>query len=281
MTKCYESSALPSRILKTNFEDPGLREEQPLVHDVSGQHHDPIKSGTVHILSNPWDALSLGRREATRDARWRFCSWLFSLVWLVPPKKRKLSKVSQRYQGRSDVGGGLGCVCPPFVVSLCGSTSTLYPSNWSLSHLLALDLSRFVSVSPLLCLNWLSCVSPALVTEKEDQSNHSCSSCLWHPSSGSLRVLSSPSFSLTSVLHYSRNPALFSQVRPHGPLCTRGGKPVKDDAGANKKTRTKISKGNFHSRLSGKWRAVCIASSNSVIQNVQLGFSLVKLELAD
>ena len=69
MTKCYESSALPSRILKTNFEDQGLREEQPLVHDASRQHHDPIKSGTVHTLSNPWDALSLDRREATRDAR--------------------------------------------------------------------------------------------------------------------------------------------------------------------------------------------------------------------
>ena len=112
MTKCYESSALPSRILKTNFEDQGLREEQPLVHDASRQHHDPIKSGTVRTLSNPWDSLSLDRREATRDVRWRFCSWLFSLVWLVLPKKRKLSKVSQRYQGRSDVGGGLGCVCP-------------------------------------------------------------------------------------------------------------------------------------------------------------------------
>ena len=93
--------------------------------------------------------------------------------------------------------------------------------------------------------------------------------------------MSIPSFSLTSVLHYSRNPALFSQVRLRGLLCTRGGKPVKDDAGAKKKTRTKISKGDFRSQLSGKWRAVCIASSNSVIQNVPLGFSLVKLELAD
>ena len=78
------------------------------------------------MLSNLWNTLSSSRRKTTGDTRLRFSFWLFSLVWFVPPKKRKLSKVSQRYQGWSDLGGLLCvcvCVCVPFVILLCGSIS--------------------------------------------------------------------------------------------------------------------------------------------------------------
>ena len=70
-----------------------------------------LKVAPIPTLSNLWDTLSLDRRRTTGDTRWRFSFSLFSLVWFVPPKKRKLSKVSQRYQGSSALGGGLGCVC--------------------------------------------------------------------------------------------------------------------------------------------------------------------------
>ena len=51
--------------------------------------------------------------------------FLSLLLWFVPPKKRKLSQVSQRYKGWSDLGGSLGvcecvCVCVCVFVSLLG-----------------------------------------------------------------------------------------------------------------------------------------------------------------
>ena len=54
--------------IEDDFNDQGLKEEQPLVHDVLRQHNDPIKSVTIRILSNHWDTLSL-ERKSTRDTR--------------------------------------------------------------------------------------------------------------------------------------------------------------------------------------------------------------------
>lgn len=38
-----------------------------MVRGMSHQHKDPIKSGTIPILSNHWDTLRLDRRRTTRD----------------------------------------------------------------------------------------------------------------------------------------------------------------------------------------------------------------------
>ena len=128
-----------------------------------------LKVAPIPTLSNLWDTLSLDRRRTTGDTRWRFSFSLFSLVWFVPPKKRKLSKVSQRYQGSSALGGGLGCVC---VCTLSGFVMLIH------RQVVSLQLN-FVPVSgsrPLLfgvcfisTVYWLSCIFPALITEKEDQ----------------------------------------------------------------------------------------------------------------
>ena len=208
---------------------PWSSEEQPLVYNVSPQHSDPIKSGTIAIVSSHWDSLSLDRRKSTRDTRWKFCSWLFSLDWFVLPKKRKLSKVSQRYQWWFDLGGGLGCVwvCVHFVVLLCRSINSLCPSNSALLHLLALHhiLSYFVSISSLLCINWLMHFSCSCHRERINP-----------PAVGDLafdvraQARSEMSPFLLSVwfqfLHYFINPVLFSEVWKCVLICTRDGKQV-------------------------------------------------------
>ena len=115
------------------------------------------------------DTLSLDRRRTTGTTRWRLCSWLFSLVWFVLAKKRKLSKVSQRYQGWSDLGGGLGCVCVFSLGLLWWSISKFCPSSAALVRLLGLYL--FCWGYHIYCVLIDSCIFPALVTEKEDQPN--------------------------------------------------------------------------------------------------------------
>ena len=128
----------------------------------------PIRTLSIH-----WESLSLNRRKSTRDTRWRLCSWLFSLVWFVLLKKTKLWEVPQRYQGRSDLGGGhvcvcvCVCVCIVFLGFLCWSISKLCPSHATLLHLLALYL--FCLVYHLSCVLTDLCIFTALVTEKEDQ----------------------------------------------------------------------------------------------------------------
>ena len=111
----------------------------------------------IHILSNNWSPLTLCRRRALRATRWRFWYWVFYLVWFVMPKKQTIRKVSHRYQGCSDLGGGLEgsrdavCVCP-----FCGFVIWIhklshFPPTPSF-HLLAVYLSYWVSVLSLLCI---------------------------------------------------------------------------------------------------------------------------------
>ena len=38
-----------------------------MVHDTSHQHNDPVKSGTIPVLSSHWDTVSLDRRRTIRD----------------------------------------------------------------------------------------------------------------------------------------------------------------------------------------------------------------------
>ena len=175
------------------------------------------------------------------------------------PKKQTIRKVSHRYQGCSDLGEVLGsqemlCVCVSLLwFCYVAPSETCIPPTAPFTGSRPVPL---VSASSLLCINWLLSIFPALLTWKEDQSNSGWSSCIWHQRSNSLRNVLIPSFTLTSVLHYSMNPALFSPVRQHGLHCMRDGKLMKDDAWWKKKTRTKISKGNFCSQFSGKWRVV-------------------------
>ena len=123
----------------------------------SSQNKDPIKGGTNSHPFQPLGHRQPRQKKDQGDTRWRFCSWLFSLVWFVLPKKRKLSKVSQRYQGRSDLGGArvcvCVCVCVHFLVLLCWSIGKLCPFNSTLLQSAALDLSCLVSVSSLLCID--------------------------------------------------------------------------------------------------------------------------------
>ena len=98
--------------------DPGLRRDNHWFVKCHGQHSEPIKSGT-----NPHPLQPLGHpqpRQKQDHKRHKMKVLFFSLLlWFVPPKKRKLSQVSQRYEGWSDLGGSLGvCVC--VCVSLLG-----------------------------------------------------------------------------------------------------------------------------------------------------------------
>ena len=151
------------------------------------------------ILSNHWDTLSFSRRKTMRDTRGRFYSWLFSLVWFLLPKKRKLSKVSPRYQEWSDLGGGIGvcvcvCVCV-YVCSFCGCVIWLCEPK----HLPStLYLFYFISASSL----EFDSHEFFLLLEKEDQPNRCWSSCIWHQSSSSIRNVSIPSFPLTSFFFF-------------------------------------------------------------------------------
>ena len=102
------------------------------------------------ILSSYWNTLSLDRRKTTGASRWRFCSWVYFLVWFVLPKKRKLSQVSPRYQGWSDLGGGLAeresvcvCVCV-FLLWFCYCGSIM----WAIS--LHLNTALFTGSMPVL-----------------------------------------------------------------------------------------------------------------------------------
>ena len=38
-----------------------------MVRDTSHQQNDPIKSGTIPVLSSHWDTVSLDRQSTTRD----------------------------------------------------------------------------------------------------------------------------------------------------------------------------------------------------------------------
>ena len=174
--------------IEDDFNDQGLKEEQPLVHDMSSQHNDPIQSVTICILSNHRDTLSLDRRRTTREKDEGSLPDPSPWSDLFHPRRGRWAK---SLRGTRD---GLireevlwVCVCVPFVVLLCGSIRNLHPSNWSLLHLLALGVFHLVSASSLLCINWLLSIFPALLTWKEDQSNSGWSSCIWHQSSNSLR----------------------------------------------------------------------------------------------
>ena len=78
---------------------------------VTPTRNDAIKVTPILIFSNHWDTHTFCRRRTTRDTRCWFCSWLFSLVWFMPPKKVTLRKTLQKHPGWSALGGGLGCVC--------------------------------------------------------------------------------------------------------------------------------------------------------------------------
>ena len=116
----------------------------------------PIRTLSIH-----WESLSLNRRKSTRDTRWRLCSWLFSLVWFVLLKKTKLWEVPQRYQGRSDLGGGHVCVCVCVCVCVYSFSGFLMLIHKQFVSL-ACNTAPFIGsipvlfgVSSLLCINWL------------------------------------------------------------------------------------------------------------------------------
>ena len=68
------------------------------------------KAEAIHNLSSNWETLRFCRGRITRVTRWRLCSWLFSLVWCVLPRKLQLSQNPQRYPNSADVREGLGSV---------------------------------------------------------------------------------------------------------------------------------------------------------------------------
>ena len=124
---------------------------------VTPTHDDAIRLTPILIFSNRRDTLTFCRRRTTRDTRWWFYFWLFSLVWFMPPKKLTLWKMLQKYQGWSALGGGLGgvCVCVSFVVLLCGSISRALSLQLNTVPFTGSDLFYFVSASSLLCISWL------------------------------------------------------------------------------------------------------------------------------
>ena len=118
MIKWHERGSLLSMIQKWLLCNFGLRRDNHWFVKCHGQHSEPIKSGT-----NPHPLQPLGHpqpRQKQDHKRHKMKVLFFSLLlWFVPPKKRKLSQVSQRYEGWSDLGGSLGvCVC--VCVSLLG-----------------------------------------------------------------------------------------------------------------------------------------------------------------
>ena len=68
------------------------------------------KAEAIHNLSSNWETLRFCRGRITRVTRWRLCSWLFSLVWCVLPRKLQLSRNPQRYPNSADLREGLGSV---------------------------------------------------------------------------------------------------------------------------------------------------------------------------
>ena len=173
-------------------------------------------------------------------SKWRFCSWVYYLVWFVAPKKRKLSQVSQRYQGWSDLGAGLGgvCMCVPFVVLLCGSMS------WAIS--LHLHTAPFIGSIPArfgLCVIFTVYPLPLVSF-----------SCSCNIEKGSVKQLldflhltSELKLCQKSLNSFFHSDFIFTllSILITSLICTSNGKLMTDDAGWNKKTKDYKFEGEF------------------------------------